>query len=90
MKFSKRFWKQFLAVIAVLLLLCCGLAVWAFFIEPNRLVLHEETLSLENWPRELDGLHVAVLSDADTDYLHASIAACSLHFDAVLSSEDLR
>jgi predicted MPP superfamily phosphohydrolase len=46
-----------------LLLLCCGLAVWAFFIEPNRLVLHEETLSLENWPRELDGLRVAVLSD---------------------------
>jgi len=62
-KFSKRFWKKFLAAIAVLLLLCFGLAVWAFFIEPNQLILHEETLNLDNWPKELDGLRVAVLSD---------------------------
>ena len=45
------------------LVVCLGLGVWAFFVEPNRLVLHEETLVLENWPKTLDGLRVAVISD---------------------------
>ncbi|HZE70150.1 MAG TPA: metallophosphoesterase [Pyrinomonadaceae bacterium] len=41
----------------------CCLAAWAFLIEPNRLVIHEETISLSNWPRNLDGLRVAALAD---------------------------
>ena len=45
------------------LVVCLGLGVWAFFVEPNRLVLHEETLVLENWPKTLDGLRIAVISD---------------------------
>lgn len=49
--------------IAVVALLVLCLAAWAFFIEPNRLVLHEETLVLDNWPKPLDGLRVAVISD---------------------------
>ena len=36
---------------------------WAFFIEPNRLVVREQTIEIENWPRPLDGLRIAVLSD---------------------------
>jgi len=50
------------ALDAVILLLAL-LAFWGFFIEPNRLVVHEETIEIDNWPRELDGLKVAVISD---------------------------
>ena len=39
------------------------LAIWAFVIEPNRLVVHEETIALSNWPGALDGLRIAALSD---------------------------
>jgi predicted MPP superfamily phosphohydrolase len=37
--------------------------IWAFFIEPNRLVVHEETLQLQDWPTGFDGLKIAVLAD---------------------------
>src|ERR1041385_1201989 len=53
------------ALDAVILLLAL-LAFWGFFIEPNRLVVHEETIEIDNWPRELDGLKVAVISDIHT------------------------
>jgi predicted MPP superfamily phosphohydrolase len=47
---------------AVILLLAL-LAFWGFFIEPSRLIVREETIAIDNWPRELDGLRIAVLSD---------------------------
>jgi len=39
------------------------LGLWAFVIEPNRLILHNETIALSNWPKALSGLRVAALSD---------------------------
>src|SRR5262245_7871231 len=36
---------------------------WGFFIEPNRLIVREQTIEIENWPQQLDGLRIAVLSD---------------------------
>jgi predicted MPP superfamily phosphohydrolase len=36
---------------------------WAFLIEPNRLVVREQTIQLDDWPGELNGLRIAVLSD---------------------------
>ncbi len=39
------------------------LAIWAFIIEPNRLVVHDETIALSNWPSALNGLRIAALSD---------------------------
>jgi predicted MPP superfamily phosphohydrolase len=47
---------------AIVFLLGC-LCFWAFFVEPNRLVTRQQTIQLENWPRDLDGLRIAVLSD---------------------------
>src|SRR5689334_15388354 len=47
---------------AVILLLAL-MAFWGFLIEPNRLIVHEQTIELDNWPRALDGLRVAVISD---------------------------
>jgi len=49
--------------ISIPLILVAGLAIWAFFIEPNRLVIHRETIIISDWPYELDGLRAAVLSD---------------------------
>lgn len=59
----KKFTKRILGAIALAALLTLLLAVWSFLIEPNRLVLREETLVLQNWPRSLDGLRVVVISD---------------------------
>jgi predicted MPP superfamily phosphohydrolase len=40
-----------------------GLGFWSVFVEPNRLVTREETIQIQNWPRELSPLKIAVLSD---------------------------
>jgi len=50
---------------AVILLLAC-VAFWAFLIEPNRLIVREQTIEIDNWPRALDGLKIAVISDIHT------------------------
>jgi uncharacterized protein len=39
------------------------LALWAFVIEPNRLIVHEKTIAMSAWPNSLTGLRVAALSD---------------------------
>jgi predicted MPP superfamily phosphohydrolase len=39
------------------------MGIYAFFIEPNRLVMHEEVIQLADWPASFDHLKVAVLSD---------------------------
>jgi predicted MPP superfamily phosphohydrolase len=48
---------------AAILLIVLGLGVWAFLIEPNRLVVHQETLLLPHWPAPLNGLRVAAIGD---------------------------
>lgn len=47
--------------VAVLLGAC--LVFWGFFIGPNRLVVREQTIQINQWPQQLDGLRVAVLAD---------------------------
>jgi predicted MPP superfamily phosphohydrolase len=57
-------WGKRLRVALDAIILALGLVfLWAFLIEPNRLVVREETIQLDNWPRELNGLRIAVLSD---------------------------
>src|SRR5690349_4262724 len=55
--------KRVRIALAVILLLVCGVVGWAFFIEPNRLVVRQETIELDRWPSALSGLKIAVLSD---------------------------
>jgi predicted MPP superfamily phosphohydrolase len=50
-------------LLSAVVLLLAFVAFWGFIVEPNRLVVHEETIEIENWPRALDGLKIAVLSD---------------------------
>jgi predicted MPP superfamily phosphohydrolase len=43
-----------------------ALAIWSFLIEPNRLIVHPQTIQIDNWPPELSGLRIAVVSDLHT------------------------
>jgi uncharacterized protein len=52
-----------IGIVAVLVLACL---VWGFFIEPNRLVVHQETIQIENWPKDLSGLRIALIADIHT------------------------
>ena len=57
-------WGKRLRVMLAAIILALGLAFfWAFLIEPNRLVVREETIQIGNWPKELSGLRIAVLAD---------------------------
>src|SRR6185369_13340686 len=55
--------KRLRVTLDAIILLLAVLAFWGFFVEPNRLIVREETIAIDNWPRELDGLKIAVLSD---------------------------
>jgi predicted MPP superfamily phosphohydrolase len=48
------------------LLLFVGGLIYGFFIEPNRLVVRSQTIKITNWPAELSGLRIAVISDVHT------------------------
>lgn len=39
------------------------LALWAFVIEPSRLIVHEKTIAMAAWPISLNGLRIAALAD---------------------------
>ena len=58
--------KRFRVAAAAILVLLVSLIFWSFFIEPNRLVVHQETIRIDNWPPELSGLRIAVISDIHT------------------------
>jgi len=57
-------WKKRIRVAAAAIpLLLFSLGFWSVFIEPGRLIIHQETIRIDNWPPELSGLRVAVISD---------------------------
>ena len=60
---SSRWVKRLRIGFGVTVLVLGLLAFYGFFIEPNRLIVREETIAIAPWPRELDGLRIAVLSD---------------------------
>ncbi len=54
-------------LLAASVFLIAGMVFWGFLVEPGRLVVREQTIQLDNWPSELDGLRIAVLSDIHVD-----------------------
>jgi uncharacterized protein len=61
-------WRRiFRITILVILLSGAACAIWAFFIEPNRLVVHHDTIIIDSWPKELSGLRIALIGDVHTD-----------------------
>jgi len=62
-----RSWKRKIQfVVASILLLVLSCLVYAFFIEPNRLIVHQEAIQIDNWPKELSGLRIALIADIHT------------------------
>ena len=59
--------KRLRVLLAAITLFLAVVAFWAFLIEPGRLVVHQETIQIDNWPQPLDGLRIAVLSDIHAD-----------------------
>ena len=59
---------------AALALGAAGLAAYAGWIEPRRLVVRHDTLALPRWPPALAGLRVGVLTDLHAGVAHASEA----------------
>ncbi|MDQ2856983.1 MAG: metallophosphoesterase, partial [Acidobacteriota bacterium] len=55
--------KRIRVTLATIPLLLGSIAFWAFLIEPNRLITHQETIQIANWPPDLSGLRIAVISD---------------------------
>ncbi|MBK9527349.1 MAG: metallophosphoesterase [Acidobacteria bacterium] len=58
---SKR--RHFLYLFPLAGVLCLVLLSYAYYIEPQRLVIRQETIETSNWDAEFDGLRIAVLSD---------------------------
>ncbi len=50
-----------------------ALALWGFVIEPQRLVVHEQTIEVPGWPSRLAGLRVVALSDLHVGGPHMSL-----------------
>jgi predicted MPP superfamily phosphohydrolase len=59
--------KRLRVAFAAIILFLAGAAFWGFLIEPGRLVVHEQTIQIDNWPPQLDGLRIAVISDLHVD-----------------------
>jgi predicted MPP superfamily phosphohydrolase len=63
----RRWRKIFRVAAAAFLVLLAGALIWGFFIEPDRLVVHQQTIQILNWPAELSGLRIALIGDLHTD-----------------------
>ncbi len=60
-------WKNRIRItlgIGLVVILFC--LIWGFFIEPSRLVVHQSTIQIDNWPKELSGLRIALIADIHT------------------------
>lgn len=60
----RQLWRRRLRIAVGFFLLAVLLGeIWGFLIEPNRLVVNHETIQINNWPTDLNGLRIAVIGD---------------------------
>jgi len=64
-----------------------GLALWAGWIEPRRLVVRDVELRLPRWPRGLEGLRAGVMSDLHAGVPHAGLSTIRRAVDALNARE---
>lgn len=59
----KKLLKRILIVFAVIILILSTLFAYAYFIEPNRLIINENNLTIPHWSAKLNGFKVVAISD---------------------------
>ena len=64
-----------------------GLALWAGWVEPRRLVVRDVDLHVPRWPRSLDGLRAGVMSDLHAGVAHAGLPTIRRAVDALNERE---
>jgi len=64
-----------------------GLAAWAGWIEPRRLVVRDYDLKLPHWPERLSGLRAGVMSDLHAGVPHAGLDKIRRAVDALNARE---
>jgi predicted MPP superfamily phosphohydrolase len=62
----RRLRRVFRVVLTAILLLTLSAGVWGFFIEPNRLIVRQQTIQIDRCPTELSGLRIALIGDIHT------------------------
>jgi len=60
---TPRWGKRLRVLLATIILFLGGLVFWAFFVEPNRLLIRQQTIQIDTWPQQLNGLRIAVIGD---------------------------
>ena len=57
-------WKKRIRItLGIIVLLIVSGLVWGVFIEPSRLIVRQETIQIDNLPKELTGLRIALIAD---------------------------
>ena len=63
----KTSWRKSLRIaLGLFLLIILSCLIWGFFIEPNRLIVRQQTIQIDNCPKELSGLRIALIGDVHT------------------------
>lgn len=64
---GRKLWLARLKVVLAMLLFAGLLCViWGTLFEPNRLVVNQQAIQIDNWPKELSGLRIALIGDLHT------------------------
>ena len=59
----KKLLKRILITFALIILILALIASYSYFIEPSRLIVHEENLKIPHWNEKLNGFKVIAISD---------------------------
>ncbi|MFN0111346.1 MAG: metallophosphoesterase [Blastocatellia bacterium] len=70
---TERRWTRGKIITLTLFGLATLLAVYAIFIEPDRLIVHREAIVLPSWPAELRGMRIAAISDIHAGAPHIKL-----------------